>query len=87
MVDALSELFLEQPELEELLDLWRSKKNIILQGAPGVGKTFTAKRLGYLLMGHRDQARSRMVQFIERTATEDFIQGYLAGTRGRICAT
>jgi hypothetical protein len=61
MVDALSELFLEQPELEELLDLWRLKKNVILQGSPGVGKTFTAKRLGYLLMGHRDQARSRMV--------------------------
>ena len=76
MVDALSELFLEQPELEELLDLWRWKKNIILQGAPGVGKTFTAKRLGYLLMGHRDQARTRMVQFHQAYAYEDFIQGY-----------
>ena len=74
--DALSELFLERPELDELLMLWRAKKNIILQGAPGVGKTFTAKRLAYLLMGHRDQARTRMIQFHQAYAYEDFIQGF-----------
>jgi hypothetical protein len=74
--DALSELFLEQPELNELLELWRAKKNIILQGAPGVGKTFIARRLAYLMMGHRDKARLRMIQFHQAYAYEDFIQGY-----------
>ncbi|WP_367267482.1 AAA family ATPase [Ruminococcus sp.] len=29
------------------------KKNIILQGSPGVGKTFTAKRLAYSLMARK----------------------------------
>src|SRR5262249_10951008 len=43
--DALSELFLEQSALERLLSIWRTKKNLILQGAPGVGKSFVAKRL------------------------------------------
>src|SRR5262249_55396188 len=61
--NALSDLFLEQPELDELLALWHEKKNIILLGAPGVGKTYTASRLAYTLMGHRDKARTRMIQF------------------------
>jgi hypothetical protein len=78
MDDALLDLFLEQPELDELLTLWRAKKNIILQGAPGVGKTFTARRLAYLLMGHRDQARTRMIQFHQAYAYEDFVQGVQA---------
>ena len=46
MQDALTELFLEQAELDELLTLWRTKKNLLLQGPPGVGKTYVAKRLG-----------------------------------------
>ena len=76
MQDALAELFLEEDELDELLMLWRTKKNLLLQGPPGVGKTYVAKRLGYLLMGHRDQARMRMVQFHQAYAYEDFIQGF-----------
>jgi dynein-related subfamily AAA family protein len=82
MDDALSELFLERTELEELLLLWRGRKNIILQGAPGVGKTFIARRLGYLMMGHRDHARTRMVQFHQAYAYEDFIQGYRPNEEG-----
>jgi MrcB-like, N-terminal domain/AAA domain (dynein-related subfamily) len=74
--DALSDLFLEQPELDELIELWRAKKNLILQGPPGVGKTFIARRLAYLMMGHRDKARIQMVQFHQAYAYEDFIQGY-----------
>jgi len=76
MENALSDLFLDQPELDELLARWRTKKNIILQGAPGVGKTFTARRLACLLMGHRDQQRIRMIQFHQAYTYEDFIQGY-----------
>jgi hypothetical protein len=82
MDDALADLFLEGPELDELLTLWRTKKNIILQGAPGVGKTFTARRLAYLLMGHRDQARTQMIQFHQAYTYEDFIQGYRPSEHG-----
>ena len=34
-----------------MLGLLRRKKNLILKGAPGTGKTFAAKRLVYALMG------------------------------------
>ena len=57
--DALAELFMEEEELEELLTLWRAKKNLILQGPPGVGKTYLARQLSFLLAGHRDQQRVR----------------------------
>lgn len=82
MTDALAELFLEQVELDDLLALWRAKKNLILQGAPGVGKTFVARRLAHLLVGHRDLARTRMVQFHQAYAYEDFIQGYRPSEEG-----
>ena len=82
MQDALTELFLEQAELDELLTLWRTKKNLLLQGPPGVGKTYVAKRLAFLLMGHRDQARARMVQFHQAYAYEDFIQGFRPNDSG-----
>ena len=76
MADALSDLFLEPAELEELVTLFRVRKNVIHQGPPGVGKTYVAKRLAYLLMGRRDNVRARMVQFHQAYAYEDFIQGY-----------
>jgi MoxR-like ATPase len=82
MQDALADLFLDQHELEELLALFRAKKNIVLQGAPGVGKTFIARRVAYLLMARRDDARTRMVQFHQSYSYEDFIQGYRPSESG-----
>src|SRR5215472_1342490 len=78
----LTSFFLEQSEIEELLVLWRIKKNLLLQGPPGVGKTFIARRLAFLLMGHRDLARLRMVQFHQAYAYEDFVQGYRPSESG-----
>lgn len=74
--DALMDLFIEKPKFEEMLGLLELKKNIILQGPPGVGKSFFAKRLAYALLGERDEGRIGMVQFHPTYSYEDFIQGY-----------
>jgi 5-methylcytosine-specific restriction endonuclease McrBC GTP-binding regulatory subunit McrB len=55
---------------------------MILQGSPGVGKTFIARRLAYLLIGKRDRARLRMVQFHQAYSYEDFVQGYRPNENG-----
>ena len=72
---ALGELFMSRDSLEHILEQLRRKKNIILQGAPGVGKTFIAKRLAWLLLGAKDESAVEMVQFHQSYTYEDFVQG------------
>ncbi len=76
VADAMAGLFMDQVEFEGILDDLRQKKNVILQGPPGVGKTFIAKRLAWSLLGAKDESRVAMVQFHQSYAYEDFIQGW-----------
>ncbi|MBE0657627.1 MAG: AAA family ATPase [Bryobacteraceae bacterium] len=69
-------VFLSEDEVEVLLRRLRTKKNLILRGAPGVGKTFVAKRLAFALMEAKDEARLTMVQFHPSYSYEDFVRGY-----------
>ena len=74
--DALKELFCSKEELQGILDALARKKNLVLQGPPGVGKTFIARRLAYALIGFKESAKVEMVQFHQSYAYEDFVQGW-----------
>lgn len=74
--DFLEEVFIEEDKYENIINLLEYKKNIILQGPPGVGKTFVAKRIAYSIMGEKDDSRIEMVQFHQSYSYEDFIMGY-----------
>ena len=78
----LNEVYMSALDLQKLKALIKKKQNIILQGAPGVGKTFTAERLAYTLMGEIDKQRVEMVQFHQNYSYEDFILGYKPNADG-----
>ena len=80
--DFLSEVFMPEEEYDKLSGILRIKKNIILQGSAGVGKTFVAKRIAFSMMGVKDVERVMMVQFHQSYSYEDFIMGFRPSTDG-----
>ena len=71
-----SGVFLPEAELAQILERLQSKKAMILQGPPGVGKTFIARKLAYALMEEVDNKRIEMVQFHQSYSYDDFVRGY-----------
>tara|TARA_R110000787_G_scaffold22424_7_gene65182 strand:- start:8978 stop:11266 length:2289 start_codon:yes stop_codon:yes gene_type:complete len=76
------ELFLDDDEIEFILRAWDAKKNLVLQGPPGVGKTFAADRLAKLLIRSNDPKRIGFVQFHQSYSYEDFVSGYRPNSVG-----
>ena len=75
-------LFLHPDQFNEVLNALKEKKNVVLQGAPGVGKTFIAERLAYAFIGFKDRQRVKMIQFHQSYSYEDFIQGFRPTAKG-----
>lgn len=81
--DALAKLFLSDVEFDNILSLLHYKQNIILQGPPGVGKSFIAKQIAFALMEAKDEERVTMIQFHQAYSYEDFIQGFRPNEDGK----
>jgi len=72
----LFDVYMESEKYDDIIALLDRKKNIILQGAPGVGKSFMARLLAYSVIGIKDVNKLEMIQFHQSYSYEDFIEGF-----------
>jgi 5-methylcytosine-specific restriction protein B len=73
---ATADLFFPSEAFANWLAALQTKKNLLLQGPPGVGKTFVARRLAQVLTGRAEGPTFAFVQFHPSYAYEEFVQGY-----------
>lgn len=80
--DFLNEVYIDEEQYEEIMGTLKRNKNLVLQGPPGVGKTFAARRLAWSMMGKEDNDRIEFVQFHQSYTYDDFVRGYKASEDG-----
>ncbi|MEJ5919934.1 AAA family ATPase [Corynebacterium sp. H78] len=76
--------FMSVDDLEGILNRWKDKKNLILQGAPGTGKTWLARKLANALVGDDTGETITAIQFHPSTSYEDFVQGFRPTSTGQL---
>ena len=76
--------FLDRVSIAEILEQLKIKKNLILQGSPGTGKTWLAKKLAFALMGQKNNNALRAVQFHSNLSYEDFVRGWRPSGDGKL---
>jgi 5-methylcytosine-specific restriction protein B len=70
------DVFVPRQELDRALAEWLHKRNLILQGPPGVGKTFIGDRFARALVGVDGVERITRVQFHASYSYEEFVRGF-----------
>ncbi|MCL2078733.1 MAG: AAA family ATPase [Oscillospiraceae bacterium] len=80
--DFFAEVYFDKNQYDDIVALLTRKKNIILQGAPGVGKSYMAKRFAYSIVGAKDERKVEMIQFHQNYSYEDFIEGFRPNASG-----
>lgn len=81
-----TELHVNQDDLQEMIELLRTRRQVVFYGPPGTGKTFIGKRLAQFLAGKEHADHVQIVQFHPSYAYEDFFEGYRpsGGSNGQV---
>ena len=66
--------FMSQKEISLIEKLLKYNKNIILEGVPGVGKTYIARKIANEITFGKEE-NVKLIQFHQSYAYEDFVQG------------
>ena len=73
--DIMSETYLEEKLVENIVSELFDKKQIVLQGPPGTGKTFVAKKIAECLKKYGFGGEG-LIQFHASYSYEEFMEGY-----------